>query len=153
MTQGYNIPVPLEGGGYAFVSPAASGDYLPAPSPRTGTPYLPDFWEPWDNFGQNLWQTGVESTGYVIEKLPELLWERGLEEIGLLPKQRVVDEGAGVTVIHTQPAQAGGAPAQPTQQIIPGKIPVYAPAPPKAAVISTTVLIVIGLGLYILTRK
>lgn len=121
--------------------------YTPEPS------WLEKVWKPWDNFGHNLWETGVESTKYVSEKLPELLWETGLREIGLLPKQSVVDEGAGVTVIHTQGPQAGGAPAQPIQQIIPGRLPVYAPAPPKAAVISTTVLICIGLGLFILTRK
>ena len=125
----------------------AAEDYTPEPD------WLTNLWQPWDNFGQNLWGTAGQAVEYTSEKLPELLWERGLREVGLLPKQSVVDEGAGVTVIHTQGPQAGGAPAQPIQQIIPGKIPVYAPSAPKAAVISTTVLIGIGLGLYILTRK
>ncbi len=129
--------------------------YLPEPAPRTGGgDWLTDLWQPWDAFGHNLWETGVESIEQVSQKLPELLWERGLREIGLLPKQSVVREGAGVTVVHTQAPQAGGAPAQPIQKIIPGKFPVYAPgAPPKAAVISTSVLLVAGLLLFILLRK
>lgn len=134
-------------GGYTQHFPAES---YAAPE----TDWLTEFWQPWDAFGHNLWETGVESVGYTSKKLPELLWERGLQEIGLLPKQSVVREGAGVTVVHTQPPQAGGAPAQPIQKIIPGKLPVYAPgAPPKAAVISTSVLIVAGLLLFILLRK
>jgi len=111
--------------------------YAPEPS------WLTKLWQPFESFGQQLWKTAAPPIEYTYEKLPELLWETGLREAGLLPKQRVVDEGAGVTVVHTQAPQAGGAPAQPIQTIIPGQPPAYAPVigAPKAAVISSTVLI------------
>lgn len=66
----------------------------------------------------------------------EALFGKELEE-------RAVQEGAGVTVLYTQPQQAGGAPAQPYQQIIPG-----AAAPPQAVKLSATILI--GAGLVVL---
>jgi len=118
------------------------------------TSWLTNLWQPWDDFGQNLWGATGQAVEYTSEKLPELLWERGLREVGLLPKQRVVREGAGVTVVHTQAPQAGGTPAQPLQKILPGLFPVYAPgAAPKAAVLSGSVMLVVGLVLFILLRK
>lgn len=152
--QGYDIPVPLMGGGEVLVSPAASADYLPAP---TEPSWLANLWQPWDNFAQNLWGTAGKALEYSNEALPTLLWETGLREAGLLPKQSVVDEGAGVTVIHTQGPQAGGAPAQPTQQIIPGQLPLYAPltgTPPAAGKISASILVIVGvIVLIILVKK
>ena len=119
------------------------------------TSWLTNLWQPWDDFGQNLWGTAGQAVEYSSQKLPELLWERGLKEIGLLPKQSVVREGAGVTVVHTQAPQAGGAPAQLIQKIIPGLFPSYMPAgaAPKAAVLSGSVMIIVGIVLVILLRK
>lgn len=134
-------------GGYTQNFPAES---YAAPEPD----WLTNLWQPWDDFGQNLWGTTGQVVEYTSQKLPELLWERGLREVGLLPKQRVVREGAGVTVVHTQAPQAGGAPAQPIQKIIPGLFPFSAPGvAPKAAVLSGSVMIVVGLVLFILLRK
>jgi len=70
--------------------------------------------------------------------ITDLLWEWTREEIGL--GKREVQESAGVTVIHSQPPMAGGAPAQPYPLMIPG-----APAPPSAVGTGTMILIVAGL--------
>jgi len=113
--------------------------------------FLTRMWQPVDY----LWESGVEQVEYAAEKLPDLLWETGLREAGLLPKQRVVREGAGVTVVHTQPPYAGGQPASPIQKILPGfqpRTPVAAP-PPQA--VGTGTMILIGAALivlYILSR-
>lgn len=93
-----------------------------------------------------LWEVGAEVLG--SKSITDALWGWGLQEVGLGPKERAVQEGAGVTVIHTQPPQAGGAPAQPYPQLIPG-----VPAPPQAVKLSATVLIGAGLVvLYFLLR-
>ncbi len=88
-----------------------------------------------------LWEAGAE----VLTSKPvtDALWGAGLREIGLGTEERAIQEGPGVTVIHTQPQQAGGAPAQPYPWAVPG-----APAPPQAAKLSATVLI--GAGLVVL---
>ena len=109
--------------------------------------WLTSFSRPW----VNLWETGAERVEYTAEKLPDLLFERSLQEIGILPKRRVVDEGAGVTVIHSQAPQTGGTPAQPTQVVIPGRQPSGTPmpgAPPQA--VGTGTMILIGAGLIVL---
>jgi len=85
------------------------------------------------------------------EKLPELLWGYGLEKAGVIdrPKPQVVDEGAGVVVTHTQPPQAGGAPAQPITTTIPSTLsPVFGPL--VSAVKETDKMIWIGAGLFVL---
>lgn len=140
------VPV-MKGGEMGSLAQAA---YVPEPS------WLSKLWQPWETFGKNLWETGVQQVEYASEKLPELLWTRGLQEVGLLPKQRVVSEGAGVTVIHTQAPQAGGAPAQPVQAVIPGTLPYYTPITGPQQAVGTGTLILIGAGLlvlYILFRK
>lgn len=116
--------------------------YAPEPD------WLSSLAAPWESFGQNFWETGGEVIQTGSKVLPEVLWKRGLQEVGLLPKQRVVDEGAGITVIHSQAPRAGGIPAQP---IIPGRLPYYTPmvgAPPQA--VGTSAVILIGAGLLIL---
>ena len=108
--------------------------------------WLTSLWQPVDY----LWETGEQFVEQTTKKLPELLWGYGLSKL------RTVNEGAGVTVIHSQAPQAGGTPAQPTQTVIPGQVPFFTPmagAPPQAVGMSMTILIGAGLFvLYILTR-
>lgn len=87
-----------------------------------------------------LWETGEQFVEQTTEKLPELLWGYGLSKL------RKVNEGAGVTVIHSQAPQAGGTPAQPTTKVIPGQVPFG--APPQA--VGTGTMILIGAGLIVL---
>ena len=111
--------------------------FAPEPDPD----WLTRLWQPVDV----LWGTGEQFVEHTAEKLPELLWGYGLTKL------RKVDEGAGVTVIHSQAPQAGGTPAQPTQVVIPGQVPFYTPmagAPPQA--VGTSTMILIGAGLIIL---
>lgn len=90
-----------------------------------------------------LYGVGEEVIEYMPKNITDALWGWTLEEIGLGPEERAVQEGAGVTVLHTQPPQAGGAPAQPYSYMIPG-----VPAPPQAPKLSATILI--GAGLVVL---
>jgi len=124
--------------------------YVPEPD------WLTSVYQPWDNFADNLWGTAGQVVEYSSAALPKLLWEKGLRDVGLLPKQRVVDEGAGVKVLHTQAPQAGGAPAQPTQVIIPGKFPTSAPLtsfPPPTGKISAGILVIVGVIVFIVLVK
>lgn len=109
----------------------------------------PDIWAPVRQPLDYLWGKGEELVEHTLEEAPKMLWERGLQEIGLLPKQRVVSEGAGVTVIHSQAPQAGGAPAQPTQRVIPGQVPFFMPAGGPQDV-GTSTMILIGAGILVL---
>ncbi|MBA7496439.1 hypothetical protein ES702_07047 [subsurface metagenome] len=99
--------------------------------------YQPPVQEPLDY----LWEVGAEALE--SKTITDALWGWTLQEIGLGPGERAVQEGPGVTVLHTQPPQAGGAPAQPYPQILPG-----VPAPPQAVKLSATILI--GAGLVVL---
>ena len=88
-----------------------------------------------------LWEAGAEVLG--SKTITDALWGWTLQEVGLGPEERAVQEGPGVTVLHTQPPQAGGAPAQPYPWVTPG-----VPAPPQAVKLSATILI--GAGLVVL---
>ena len=110
--------------------------YAPEPD------WLTRLWQPVDY----LWGTGEQFAEHTAEKLPELLWGYGLSKL------RKVNEGAGVTVVHSQAPYAGGAPAQPIEKVLPFYTPM-AGAPPQA--IGTGTMILIGAGLivlYILSR-
>lgn len=109
--------------------------YAPEPD------WLTKLWKPVDV----LWGTGEQFVERTAEKLPELLWGYGLSKL------RKVDEGAGVTVLHTQAPYPGGTPAQPTEKVIAGQVPFYtrmAGAPPQA--VGTSTMILIGAGLIVL---
>lgn len=84
------------------------------PAPRQSQSWLSSLSQPFVNFGQTLYETSQKTTVAIAEKLPVLLWEKYVR-----PKQRVVDEGAGVVVTHTQPPHAGGEPAKPLSVSIP----------------------------------
>lgn len=144
----------------ALGAPAYEPTYL-TPSglgyiPDIGLPAAPEPWltsavQPWKQFGQDLWEGGGKTIEYGYEQLPRLLWEKYVSP-ELRPKQRVVREGAGVTVVHSQPPYAGGKPASPLQRIFPFYTPT-AGAPPQA--VGTGTMILIGAGLlvlYILSR-
>lgn len=129
-------------------------EYLPEPAPRTGgADWLTTLSKPFVDFGTNLWKTSQKTVESTYEKLPELLWGWGLEKAGIIdrPKQVVVNEGAGVTVTHSQPPHAGGEPAQPIVTTIPQILPASM-VPAGAAIqekgISTIILI--GAGLLVL---
>ena len=125
---------------------------LPEPAPRTGgSDWLTNLSQPFVNFGESLYKTSISAVEKTYEKLPELLWEKYMVK----PKQRVVDEGAGVVVTHTQPPYAGGEPAKPIATTVPQWYPSWmgAAGGPQAKDTSTVVLIGAGLiVLYILTR-
>jgi len=112
--------------------------------------FLADAWKPMDEFGRQVLEMGGRTIQYGFEKAPEILFGLGAQAL------RKVDEGAGVTVIHSQAPQAGGTPAQPIQKVIPGQWPFYTPvagAPPQAIGAGTMILIGAGLVvLYILSR-
>ncbi len=123
-------------GGYAKNLPVAA--YTPEPD------WLARVWQPVDA----IWGTGEKFVEQALERAPDLLWGYA---------SRKVDEGAGVTVIHSQAPQPGGTPAQPVQKVIPGpgQFPFYTPGAPQQAA-GTGTMILIGAGLlvlFILTRK
>ncbi|MBA7680193.1 hypothetical protein ES703_88503 [subsurface metagenome] len=125
--------------------------------------WLSPILDPFDKFGQNLWTAGTRSIEQVSENLPDLLWGWGLRELGGVinrPKESVVREGSGVSVIYTDAPHAGGEPAQPAPSIIPGQWPIMptwmAPAAgvPQAKV--PTALLLVGAGLvvaYVLLKR
>jgi len=110
-----------------------SGTFEPQwiePAPKTD--WLSSFTEPLVSFGQKAY-----------EKLPEVLWGYGMEQIR--PKKTQVDEGAGVTVIHTEPAHAGGEPAAPISISVPQLLPGGA-----GQAVSTSNILLFGAGLVVL---
>lgn len=121
---------------------------LPEPAPRPSQSWLTSLSQPFVNFGQNLFETSQKATVATAEKLPELLWEKF---VGPKLRRRVVDEGAGVTVTHTQPPHAGGEPAKLIQTLIPqggltGRVPTLGMAGAK----DTNTVLWIGAGLAVL---
>lgn len=126
----------IEGG---FPESTFTPQWLPEPEPS----WLSSFSKPFVNFGQDFYKAGQGALGATYEKLPELLWEKYVVK----PKQIKIDEGAGVTVVHTQAPHAGGEPAQPIVTTIPQLIPAWGAAgAPKAIDTSTILVIVAGLA-------
>jgi len=122
--------------------------YLPEPAPRTGAwDWLTPIAQPFENFGESLYKAAGPAIEQTYEKLPELLWEKYVVK----PKQRVVDEGAGVTVIHSQPPYAGGEPAKPIAASIPQMYPAWMPGGLQAKETSSMILIgLVGVVLYVI---
>jgi len=98
--------------------------YLPEPAPRVGAwDWLTPIAQPFQNFTESLYKAAGPAITQTYEKLPELLWEKYVVK----PKQRVVNEGAGVVVTHSQPPHAGGEPAKPITANIPQMLPAWMP--------------------------
>ena len=91
-----------------------------SPEPQS-TSWLSSLSKPFTDFGGSLLKTAEPVIQRSYEKLPEMLWGIALERSGVIdrPKAVPIDEGAGVEVIHTQPAHAGGEPAKPWQPVVP----------------------------------
>lgn len=104
----------IEGG---FPAETFTANWLPEPAQDTS--WLTSIAKPFADFGSNLFKAGQGAFGAAFEKLPELLWQKYVAK----PKENKVDEGAGVTVIHSQAPYAGGTPAQPAPMVIPQFIP------------------------------
>jgi len=135
-----------------LMEPAVSG--YPSPGSVVGVvTQLPKLniwdklWKPW---GEALGTVGTVAGG-LYEKLPEILFETGMEKLGG-STARSVSQGAGTTTVYTQPAQPGGAPAsQPLIIIPPGGGGGIVQVPAQAAGgLSMTTLVVIGIGLVLI---
>lgn len=120
----------------------------------TAGPFVPKptFWEKlWKPWGEVFGAFG-RAGGAVYEKLPEILFETGMEKLGGTISRPVL-QGAGTTTVYTQPAQAGGAPASQPLIIIPpsggggGIVPVPVQT---AGGLSMSTLAVIGIGLIVI---
>lgn len=104
--------------------------------------------KPWVDFGTGLGKAAAST----YEQLPQRLFDWGLDKLGG-STARTVQTGPGTSTTYMQPAQPGGAPADPNYIIVqPGQQGGIVQVP-AAAGLSTFALIGIGLIIWLAVRK
>lgn len=106
--------------------------------------------QPWVDFGTGL---GKAAAG-TYEQLPQRLFDWGMDKLGG-SESRTVPTGPGTSTTYVQPAQPGGAPADPNYIVLPPgqQAPGGIVQVPAAAGLSTLALIGIGLIIFLALRK
>lgn len=107
--------------------------------------------QPWVDFGGSLVRAGEQYAVKVEEQLPQMLFDKTVEEIFGGSQKRVIQEGAGKSTTYIEPPKSGGAPANPFYAVLwPGQSQADIPLQSAAGSTIGMVIVVIAIGLAIL---